>query len=172
MTKTKFQKKKEREREVRKKILYRREAKHVQERENAKMDAEEKAVRHKQRPIINEEFRAVQRMRDMEIRMQLERNVELLKGLQAEYEEELKKRETYINELKQQSEQSELIEEISSPEVASIFENACAGFAPAPSETLVEKATKHLEETVAPKLDKKNAKEEFQKFLQESKKKK
>lgn len=123
MTKSKFQKKKDREREVRKKILSRRERKHAQEKENAKFDAEEKAVAPKQRPIRNDEFRAAQRMRDMEIRMQLEHNLELLKGLQAEYEEELKKREEYVKSLKEKGVDVSDLEE-TTEEVPNLIEKA------------------------------------------------
>jgi len=102
MAKSKFQKKKEREREVKKKILSRREHKHAAERERARLDAEEKAVRHRQKPIKNEEFYAAKKLRDQEIRLQLEANLKLLQGLQAEYEEELKKRDEYVQQLGQE----------------------------------------------------------------------
>ena len=101
MAKSKFQKKKDREREVRKKILNRRERKHAIEKEKAAMDAEEKAVRHKERPIRNEEFYAARKIRDQEIRMKLEDNLKLLEGLQKEYEAELEKRKEYVEKLQQ-----------------------------------------------------------------------
>ncbi len=179
MTKSKFQKKKDREREVRKKILARREAHHRQEKENAKIDAEEKAVRPKQRPITNAEFYQAQKLRDMEIRMQLEHNMKLLEGLQKEYEEELKKREEYIKQLKEkceQNEQSELGEKLAeglpekNPEVESIFEDCEAGFAPAPSETLQERAARRLAEK-AETEEKARPKREFQKHLRNLEKK-
>ena len=186
MAKSKFQKKKEREREVRKKILARRANKNAQEKENAKFDAEEKSVRHRQHPIRNEELYAAKRMRDLEIRMQLEHNMELLKGLQAEYEEELKKREAYLNELKEQAEaceacvppEDELNEdgtlkdkpslvEKATDHLGSIFETSCAGFAPAPTETV------NSQRSAAAQIlaEKRQEKQDFQQHLRDMEKK-
>ena len=130
MAKSKFQKKKDREKEVRKKILSKRAAKNAKEKENAKLDSEEKAVRPKQKPILNVEFYAAKQAREMEIRLQLEHNMKLLEGLKQEYQEELKKREEYIATLKDQSEK----ENVDTLDV----EANCQGV------DLVEKATQHL----------------------------
>lgn len=128
MAKSKFQKKKDRERENRKKLLARRANENAKRKENAKFDDEEKAVRPRQRPILNEELYAARRMRDLEIKMKLESNMKLLEGLQKEYEEELKKREEYVKTLEEQGVDVSDLEPI--PEVVP---------------NLVEKATEYLE---------------------------
>lgn len=128
MAKSKFQKKKEREREVRKKKLARHAGVTAHKKENSKFDAEEKAVRPRQHPIRNEELYAARRMRDLEIKMKLEENMRLLEGLQKEYEEELKKREEYVKTLNDQGVEVSDLESI--PEIVP---------------NLAEKATEYLE---------------------------
>ena len=97
MTKSKLKKKKEREREVRKKILARREVKRRQEKENAKLDAEERALRPKQVPINNKEYQKAKQLYEQEMNAEIEQNLQLLEGLQ----EEVKKREEYVSSLKE-----------------------------------------------------------------------
>jgi hypothetical protein len=96
MPKSKFQKKKDRERRVKKQLLGRRERLRAEAKEKRECDREERNVRPRQDPIRNEEFRTAQRLRDIEIKMQLEHNMKILQALQEEYEVELKKRKEYI----------------------------------------------------------------------------
>ena len=110
MTKSKFQKKKDREKRVRQQVLQRRERIRAEARERKKLDEEERAVRPKQQPITNEEYRKAQWLHDMEIKMQLEHNMDILKALEEEYDAEIKKRQDYMEHI--QTEQTGL-EEVS-----------------------------------------------------------
>lgn len=70
---------------MRKQLLLQREAKQSRDREQAKLDAEERLLRKKSRPIRNEEFREAQKLHEEAVRMRLEENMRLLEGLEAEY---------------------------------------------------------------------------------------
>lgn len=79
-TEKKFAKKKEREREVRKKILARRERLQKEAKEQRIKDALEEKYRDKPKSFIKKE-----KAEQMEIRKALEHNLEILKALEEEY---------------------------------------------------------------------------------------
>src|SRR5262249_5377917 len=86
----KFQKKKDRERQSREKILARRQAIREKSSENHRINSEEHQTRTRNKPITNKEFYAARKLRDQEIKLQLEHNMQVLKALEEEYEAELK----------------------------------------------------------------------------------
>lgn len=97
----KFDKKKQREKEVRKKILLRREKIREKAKEIDLQRKEEKETQSKKRPIKNAEFYHHKKVRDIEIRWQLEHNMKILEALNEDYEKELKERKEYAEEIKQ-----------------------------------------------------------------------
>jgi len=76
----KFAKKKEREREVRKKVLARRESIRKEAKEQRIKDVLEEKYRDKPKPFISKE-----KADQVEIRKSLEHNLEILKALEEEY---------------------------------------------------------------------------------------
>lgn len=84
----KFQKKKDRERQVRKKILERREKYRAQTKEQEAVDRESAAKDPKRKPICSAQERRQKELRDAEIRRQLQHNIEVLKALEAQYDKE------------------------------------------------------------------------------------
>lgn len=123
--KKKFQKKKDRERAVRKKLLAERERRnkpeeHVEEKpdcifetaaagfapapeEKKKTWKPKEPKRRKGITIRNDELRQAQEAHRIQVQMQLEHNMQILKALEEEYKEELKKRQDYMEDVKQSS---------------------------------------------------------------------
>jgi len=126
--KKKFQKKKDRERAVRKKLLSDRERRNNPE-EATSTEMEESSIFEKGRAgfaptkeetksskwkppvpkkrkgftIRNDEMRAAQEAHRLAVQMQLEHNMQILKALEEEYQEELKKRQDYVEGMKTSS---------------------------------------------------------------------
>jgi hypothetical protein len=110
-TRKQQQKKKDRERAVRKKILARREKIRAEAKERRKLDLEEHESRTRLRPINKEEWAMAQKLHELQVKMQLEHNMEILKGLEQEYMAELKKRNEYLEQLRREG-QSEKLQEL------------------------------------------------------------
>lgn len=83
----KSQKKKDRQKEVQKKMLLRRHQQTQEAKERRQLDKEDRATRSKGVPILNSEFKKEKALHNMEIMMQIEKNLEILK----QYEEEMAK---------------------------------------------------------------------------------
>ncbi len=94
ITVDKQQKKKDREKQVKKKLLIRRTKIRQESKERRLLDNEEKATRHKLQPISAVDVRKAQRLRDMEIMSQIEHNQEILKQLEDDYIKENGSQET------------------------------------------------------------------------------
>lgn len=94
-------KKKQRERLVRKKVLARRDAIRQERKEELQKKRYEEMVSSKPQPIINNTAVAEHReqIRQEKVREKLEKNVEILKQLQAEYAKENEARQTINEEL-------------------------------------------------------------------------
>lgn len=95
----KVKKKKEREREVHKKVLRRRkalraEAKKTRDQQQAERDAIRQVNKH-----VTTIRHGERRMTDEEIRKKLEENMKLLEGLEQEYAGTMKSREQFLREL-------------------------------------------------------------------------
>jgi hypothetical protein len=85
----KFAKKKERERDVKKKLLDRRQQIRQTAKENSGWDKEERQNRPRIRPILKEEHND----RQQEVRMAMEHNLEILNALEQEYLSQLSEEE-------------------------------------------------------------------------------
>lgn len=142
MNQRKLHKKKERKKKVRQKVLARRSRMRYEAKEHRQVEQESRKARSRKRPIRAEEYRLAQKLRDLEIRIQLEQNAEILKGLEQEYQAELRaQQESYMSgasdtdesNVSKEPAQSSLVEKATehlNKKVESIFEEGHIGFGP------------------------------------------
>jgi hypothetical protein len=102
MDRKKIQKKKDRERESRKKVLKRRERMRSQVSEKYKMDLMERDTRTRKPPIVKEEYEKAVKLKAEEIKLQLHHNMQILQALNDEYEAELAKKQEMLTQLEAQ----------------------------------------------------------------------
>ena len=101
--KRKAQKKKAREREARKKVLRRRAAKRKKAAKEKKLDKEIKENQPKLTPFMKEETqKRVEQEKKVFAKAQLAHNIEILKALEEEYDEEQTRRDELNKELEAQ----------------------------------------------------------------------
>ncbi len=86
-------KKKERDKKAHKKVLLRREQKQKKEKEINTWNQKERNLQSKQVPIKNDDLYKARQLKDLEIKMQLQHNMKILKAL----EEESLKEENKLN---------------------------------------------------------------------------
>lgn len=86
--KKKFQKKKDREKVVKKKVLHRREKIRADAKEQERWNREDAKNSPKGKPLSSAEERRQRALREAEVRLQLQRNIDMLKALEEKYDQD------------------------------------------------------------------------------------